>query len=139
MMLCSAGTMTVPLPRRMSSTHRCTKFTWEKVAVPCKHCQEVDHSDAECTIAAILPKPLPPPASSLSSQRADRSTMGKGKRPAHYNRQRPFCTSWNTGQCITHFMLTAVISLLEMASLSSASTSFTAYTTFPQLLSLQKA
>ena len=31
----------------------------EKVAVPCKHCQEVDHSDAECAVAAILPKPCP--------------------------------------------------------------------------------
>jgi hypothetical protein len=67
--------------------------------VPCKHCQEVDHSDAECAVAAILPKPLPPPASSLSPQRADRSTMGKGKRLAPYSRQRPVCTSWNTGNC----------------------------------------
>lgn len=71
----------------------------EKVAVPCKHCQEVDHSDAECAVAAILPKPLSPPAGSLPSQRADRSTMGKGKRPAPYSRQRPVCTSWNAGNC----------------------------------------
>ena len=71
----------------------------ERVAVPCKHCQEVDHSDAECAVAAILPKPLPPPASSLFPQRADRSTMGKGKRPAPYSRQRPVCTSWNAGTC----------------------------------------
>ena len=33
----------------------------DKIVTPCQHCQEVDHTTAQCAVGAILPKPITPP------------------------------------------------------------------------------
>ena len=66
----------------------------EKVAVPCRHCQEIDHLTSECAVAAVLPKPV----ASVTDHTASMFPR-KGKRPSPYLRQRPICNSWNAGTC----------------------------------------
>ena len=66
-----------------------------KVIVPCKHCFEIDHTSADCAVAAVLREGHPGTQSSGGPER----TSAKGKRPAPYSRQRPICSSWNSGSC----------------------------------------
>ena len=71
----------------------------DKVAVPCKHCHEIDHPASDCAVASVLPKTI----SSLSepSLRSPSPEWPglEGKCPAPYSRQRPICTLWNGGNC----------------------------------------
>ena len=72
----------------------------DRITVPCKHCQELDHSPTECAVAAVLPgttasTPALPSSTVMNPERP--ST--KGKRPIPYTRQRPICSSWNAGNC----------------------------------------
>ena len=70
-----------------------------KIVPPCKHCHEVDHQEADCAVASVLPQSrcqLAEPG----AQAGDRPPPpGKGKRPLSLNRQRPICYSWNAGNC----------------------------------------
>ena len=70
-----------------------------KVVVPCKHCYEVDHLSADCAVAAVLPKSRDSTADTQSTAVAQERISSKGKRPAPYTRQRPICSSWNSGYC----------------------------------------
>ena len=70
-----------------------------KVVVPCKHCYEVDHLSAVCAVAAVLPKLRESTADTQSTSAAQERISSKGKRPAPYTRQRPICSSWNSGYC----------------------------------------
>ena len=72
----------------------------DKIVTPCQHCQEVDHTTAQCAVGAILPKPITPPMelTPLMGMGPDRPAK-KGKRPSPYGRQRPVCHSWNKGAC----------------------------------------
>lgn len=70
-----------------------------RVSTPCKHCLEVDHTSADCAVAAVLPRPREDAADSPSPARMVERPPTKGKRPAPYGRQRPICTSWNGGNC----------------------------------------
>ena len=69
----------------------------DKVVTPCRHCQEIDHSSANCAVAAFAPQTLPSQADQGPSFTA--KVGRKGKRPTPYTRQRPICTSWNAGGC----------------------------------------
>lgn len=66
-----------------------------RVTTPCKHCNKVDHSSAECAVMAVLPKPRSSPTDSPSSVVGSERTPAKGKRPTPYTRQQPICSSWN--------------------------------------------
>ena len=69
----------------------------DKLVAPCRHCHEVDHSSANCAVAALLPKTFPTSADAGPSHTG--KFISKGKRPAPYPQQRPICTSWNAGNC----------------------------------------
>ena len=99
MMRCFAGIRKAPNVINASFYQVYVAKQQETVAVPCKHCQEVDHSDAECAVAEILPKPLPLPARPLPLQRPDRPSKGKGKHPTPYSQQWHICNSWNARSC----------------------------------------
>ena len=72
----------------------------DKVTMPCKHCQETDHSAAECAVAAVLPSTLSStPATPAPAAPTPDRPAAKGKRPMPYSRQRPICGSWNGGSC----------------------------------------
>ena len=70
----------------------------ERVTAPCQHCQEIDHSTAECAVASILAKPVNRGTDHRGSAGPERPSR-KGKRPSPYTRQRPVCGSWNAGNC----------------------------------------
>ena len=73
-----------------------------KVVPPCKHCQEIDHLTADCAVAAVLPKQREQresAAETVPTAASQGRAATKGKRPTPYPRQRPLCTSWNTGSC----------------------------------------
>ena len=71
----------------------------EKITTPCRHCQEVDHQEAECAVASLLPKTRHFTQEASANQLADRPSAPRGKRPSPLSRQRPICHSWNAGNC----------------------------------------
>ena len=71
----------------------------DKIAVPCKHCHEIDHPASECAVASLLPKTFSSRVDSYLPTTTPERTISKGKRPAPYTRQRPICASWNGGSC----------------------------------------
>ena len=72
----------------------------DRITVPCKHCQELDHSPTECAVAAVLPgTTASTPALPSSTVTNPERPSTKGKRPIPYTRQRPICSSWNAGNC----------------------------------------
>ena len=82
-----------------ASLHQVYIAGWrDKVAAPCRHCHEIDHTEMDCAMAAIRPKTMAPISDPSTATGLERGGS-KGKRPVPYSRQRPICTSWNAGNC----------------------------------------
>ena len=77
-----------------ASLHQVYIAGWrDKVAAPCRHCHEIDHTEVDCAMAAIRPKTMAPISDPSTATGLERGGS-KGKRPVPYSRQRPICTSW---------------------------------------------